>query len=669
MTSPPVCILYTQDPDLVRRVKAYLRTMAEVRHVSDGDRLNAVLQQSRPALCITDLRGKESRDLLEQIRTEWPDILLIALGTVRSEPLLDAEQSGIYAAEDLQLDRQRFQALVARAFDYLKVLQENRELHETRSIITIAPVSPPRTEPSAERGSAPSLRLLRFPRVFRRFENVDSLLENLVESIADAAGVSRVGIFSKIRQGDRYRLRAGLRCIPETHEVEFGDRDALVRWFEMQAHLISRAGLAQISEQGERALLRRALDTFGAEVIVPLHGRGRIIGWIFFGHRLTGQPFEYADLESLMLLAEHVSTVLENALLHEETTLQKTLAETLLKSIPPGIVAMDEEGIIRWFNPTAEQILGLPAKTVLNKPAEAAGGTLAAFLRDALDTTANLPARQWIDNNTRRSILVETRRLLDGDTPLGAVAVVQDLTAEESLREKQGLLDRAAFWTDLAASMSHEIRNPLVAIKTFAQLLPERFDDADFRKEFNEIVVGEVDRLDRIVTQISDFAHPPELILKPIDVRSSVRKGIEIARSRFGVNGGVAVETMLPNDLPKVLGDETALAEAFAHLVANAAEAASGQNKPQITLVAKPLQHGKQGGGVVVTVRDNGKGIAPDLRDKVFSPFCTTKPRGMGLGLPIVKRTVFDHNGRVDIDSSTRGTLVSVALPASSPKK
>ena len=69
--------------------------------------------------------------------------------------------------------------------------------------------------------------------------------------------------------------------------------------------------------------------------------------------------------------------------------------------------------------------------------------------------------------------------------------------------------------------------------------------------------------------------------------------------------------------------------------------------------------------GVVVTVQDNGNGIAPDLRDKIFSPFCTTKARGMGLGLPIVKRTVFDHNGRVDIDSNPHGTSVSVMLPAS----
>src|SRR5207247_6852647 len=133
---------------------------------------------------------------------------------------------------------------------------------------------------------------------------------------------------------DRYRLRAGVRCLPETHELELSERDPLVRWFELHAHLISRANLSQTADQAQRSILRRALDTFGAEVIVPLYARGRIIGWLFFGHHVTGQPFTYSDLESLMMLAEQISTVLENALLYEEITVQKTLAETLLNAIP-----------------------------------------------------------------------------------------------------------------------------------------------------------------------------------------------------------------------------------------------------------------------------------------------------------------------------------------------
>jgi PAS domain S-box-containing protein len=658
-SSPPICILYSQDADLVRRTKAFLSALAQVRHVTSPDRLDAVLQQNSPAILVLDLRAKEAFDLLEQIQAALPDILVIALGTLRSEPLREVENSGVYATEDLQIDRRRLQGLVMRGFDHLRVLQENRDLRE-HAIVPYPPEVVHRETPPDRREH--SMPLLRFPRVFRRFENVEALLGNLVESVADATGIGRVGIFSKIRQGDSYRLRAGLRCLPETHDIEYGERDALVRWFELHAHLISRANLPHV-EPAQRAIMRRALDTFAAEVIVPLHAGGRIIGWVFFGHRVTGERFEASDLEGLMALGEHVSTVLENALLNEEVTVQKTLAETLLKSIPPGIVATDQEANIRWFNPTAEQILGVNAGDALDQPVEAVGSRLAAFLRETLEARENLPPRQWIDPRTRRSLSVETRRLVDHKTALGAVAVVHDLTAEDNLRQKQDLADRAAFWTDLAASMSHEIRNPLVAIKTFAQLLPERFDDPDFRKDFNEIVVQEIDRLDKIITQINNFAHPTELVMKPLDVRASLKKAIELAKVRVTKNG-VAIDTTLPNDLPRVLGDEDALAEAFAHIVANAAEATSGQTKPRITLAAKPIREGGRASGVVITVQDNGRGISPDLREKIFSPFCTTKARGMGLGLPIVKRTVFDHNGRVDIDSNPHGTSVSIMLPA-----
>ena len=664
MMPAPVCILYTQDAEFVRRTRAFLRTMSQVRHVSDPDRLEPVLQQAGPTILMMDLRSKESHDLIDQIQNEQADILIIAFGVGQSETLREAEQFGIYAAEELGLERRRFQALLGRAFDYLKVVQENRDLRETS---TITPEISSKRETTHELvDAARTFPLLRFPRVLRSLDNMDALVATVVEALADAAGVSRVGIFSRNRKGEQYRLRAGVHCLRETEELQFGERDPLVRWFELHAHLISRVNLLQTQDQRQRTIMRRALDMFGAEAIVPLYARGSIIGWVFFGHRVTGQGFDDRNLEALTMLAEHVSTILENALLYEEATVQKTLAETLLKSIPPGIVAVDVDAMVRWFSPPAEKILGLSSADALNKPVEAVGSRLASLLREALESKTPIPPQQWIDNNTRRSLSVETRQLTDNGSSLGAVAVIHDLTVQETLREKQALLDRATFWTDLAASMSHEIRNPLVAIKTFAQLLPERFDDADFRKEFNQIVVQEIDRLDKIITQINNFAHPPELVLKPIDVRSPVKKGVEIARSRFGINGKLELETSLPANLPRVLGDETALAEVFAHLVANAAEASADRNKPRITLSAKPVREGRHQAAVVVTVRDNGAGIAPEIKEKIFSPFCTTKPRGMGLGLPIVKRTVFDHHGRVEVDSTSKGTQVSVLLPATS---
>ena len=667
MKPAPVSIIYTQDADLVRKARAFLRTSAQVRHVTDPDRLEPVLQQTGPAVLMMDLRAKECRELLDQIHSEQPDTLIIAFGVAQSEPLREAEQLGIYAVEEVDLDRRRFQGLLSRALDYHRVVQENRE-SRARSIPTIDR-TPKSSSIRSLDNSGKSVPLSRFPRILRRATDMDALMTSLVEGLAESAGVSRVGIFSQKRKGEVYRLHGGMHCLPETDQLVFSERDALVRWFEQNGHLISRAYLDQTLEEQSRSLMRRALDMFGAEAIAPLYAYGRITGWIFFGHRVTGQMFDDRDLEYLTILAEHVSIVIENALLYQETAVEKTLAETLLRSIPPGIVAIDTDANIRWFNPRAEKILGVSSSDALHKPVERVGNKLAGILREALESKNPPEPQHWIDTNTRRSLSVEARQLAANGSSLGAVAVINDLTTEETLRERQSLVDRAAFWTDLAASMSHEIRNPLVAIKTFAQLLPERFDDPDFRKEFNQIVVQEIDRLDRIITQINNFAHPPELVLKSIDVRAPVKKGLEIARSRFGVNGKVEIETSLPSDLPRVLGDESALAEAFAHLVANAAEASADRNKPRITLSAKPVREGRKSSGVVVTVRDNGPGIASDLKEKIFSPFCTTKPRGMGLGLPIVKRTVFDHHGRVEVDSTSKGTLVSIVLPATGAAK
>jgi PAS domain S-box-containing protein len=668
MNASPACIVYTQDTALARRIKAFLRSISEVRHVSKPDRLEPVIEQTGAALLVMDLRARECRDLIEHFQTNWPGVLIMALGISGSDPLRDAELFGIYAVEDLEMDRRPFQAMAGRAFDHLRLAQENRELRTASAILPAPePALPVSNAPQPSGGA--SLSLLRFPRVFRRFADVDSLLASVVEGFADAAGVTRVGIFARDSRGNGYRLRAGLRCLPETYGLEFDERDPLVRWFEQQAVLIGRMNLARIVDQRQRAIMRRALDAFGAEVIVPLYAQSEILGWMFFGQRFTGLGFEERDLEMVTMLAEHVSTVLENNLLHQETTVQKTLAETVLKAISPGIVATDHDAIVRWINPSAEKILGTAANEVLNKPVESAGSRLAGLMRETLDSKSGQPIQEWTDNFRRRRVAAETRWLGDNGMELGAVAIVNDVTAERTSREKEALRERAAFWTDLAAGMSHEIRNPLVAIKTFAQLLPERFDDSDFRKEFNEIVLREIDRLDQIITEINDFANPPELFFKPLDVRAPVQKAVEIARERSQVNGRLSVEMTLPNDLPKIMGDESALTETFAHLIANAAEAMSSQSRGRITLSAKPIPESNRTTSVVVTVRDTGKGIAPELKGKIFSPFCTTKPRGIGLGLPIVKRTVSDHNGRIEIDSTTHGTWVNVILPAKSKSK
>ena len=433
-----------------------------------------------------------------------------------------------------------------------------------------------------------------------------------------------------------------------------------VCWLENHALMASRAAIEQAASNDERLLLQQMLDESGAEVLAPLHARGRILGWLLLGRRTCGRPFSTDDLEEVALAADHVAGALENALLYEEVTRQKSFAETLLHALPTGVVAADEHGIVRWFSVAAAHLLHVTEEQAVGQPVEILGSLLADQLRRAAAGEGQGFPEAWRDPTTRRTLVVQTRRLGHAQRSLGAVAVIQDLTAQQALQEKQDQLERAIFWTDLAASMSHEIRNPLVDIKTFAQLLPDRYQDPEFRTSFSELVSAEVDRLNSIIEQINDFAHPPSLNFHHVDVREPLQRSIALAMPQ-GVRDGLHVETILSPDLPPVWGDERALADCFAHLLRNSIEALAGRADGSIKVEA--THGGTAARNVHVTIRDNGPGIPAPLCDKVFSPFCTTKPRGMGLGLPIVKRTVVDHNGQVDYQTGKNGTAVTIQLP------
>lgn len=661
MNRLPPCLLYSHDAELIRRVGGFLSSTAAVRPMESLDKLENMLERSSATVVLFDLREGGVHGALSELVKSWPDAVIIALGQPGSEPMSQCESLGIYAAEDLQASRARLQTLVARATDHLQLTQENKNLRRQSAAATHA------APPARDGDEKPLLPARHFPGALRRFDNVESVLESLVEGVAGSIKVARAGIFCKARDCGAFKLRAGLRCLEDTKALEFGEGDPLVRWLTVNAHLVYRANLDHIRDATARLMLSRTLDALGAEVIIPLQARERLLGWLFAGHRSTGLPFDESQLENLMIMAEHVSTTLENSLLYEEVAIQKTLAETLLHSMPTGIVAIDEGGVIRWFNSAAQQILEVAPDKVLNQRIEVLGSRLADVLRRGLSEEIPEQPAEWVDARTKRTLSVQTRRLVNNKLCLGTVGLIQDITVERMLEEKEEQLERAQFWTELAASMSHEVRNPLVAIKTFAQLLPERYEDPEFRDQFSRIVTDEVDRLNKIIDDINQFAHPRKLEFHPIDIRQPIKRGLDLAlqgdaRSRMWV------DTAIDGTLPQVSGDERALTECFGHIITNAMEALVRHANPRIVLSVKEYRDGEILSGVAISVQDNGRGIVSELKSKVFSPFCTTKARGMGLGLPIVKRTIIDHNGRVCLESNEKGTCVTIVLPAAKVK-
>ncbi len=660
MNTLPSCLLYTQNSELADHVRGLLQLQVNVRHTDSAARLEMLLHQSGAVVLILDINADDCLNQIVTVQKRWSDTLIIVLGTLQADPIREAESLGVYAVEDCQLDRRRFQSLVMRALDHLALRQELRDIGEDRAQQQAAAPSLVSPLQRSERIASPRLfRLL--SSAFRRSNSLTALLDDVVESVSNSTMVSRVGVFSQTPGESVYRLHAGLRCLKESYGLSFTERDPFVQWLEMNAHLVSRNTIENIQDLEQRSLMKRSLDAFGAEVVIPLHAHQSVIGWLFVGHRITGLPFDYDDLEELMTVADYISAMLENAMLYDEVAVKKSLLETILESIPTGIAAVDAGGIIRCFNSAAEKLLDLAHADVINRPVHVLAGRLAALLNDALQDRVSDESVNWVHPITNLSISVQHRQLLADSVSLGAVVLMQDLSNERLIRDKQEQLERAALVAELARTMSHEVRNPLVTVKAYAQLLPERFDDSEFRESFTELALKEIDDLLEIIGQIHEIAHPPEIKAKPVSVAVILRKLIDETRKAQS-ELVLDITSQIQDDLPLIDGDPLALEQCLSHLIMNSRESLADRPHGRIGITLKQFGLRDERDGIIVCIQDNGPGIPEEIRDRIFSPFCTTKDAVLGLGLSIVKRIVVEHNGTISIDTGDFGTAAIITF-------
>ena len=658
MKTLPPCILYTQDEELALRLARITSSQVVLQAVTEAAKLEECFVQLGDTLLIADIRAPNCLEILSEIKVSWPRSVIIVMGADRSDPMLAAEWLDPFATTGLEPARREFQLLLKHAGECFRLRQKTRLLEEE-----LGKLKTRHDAPKPEPRSQLAKPLENFSKAQRNFDNLEKLFESVVDGLVDTTRVTRAGIFIKPAASDNYSYQAGTRCLQTTRELMFSSSDPFVIWLETHLHMVSRQTLDNIQDIEERALLKYTMDSLGAEVILPLHAAGSLQGWIFVGRPATGIPFDITGLEELAGLADHISTTLEKALLYEETALQKALAGTVLHSIPFGIVACDNNAIVRWFNSTARDILLPDIDQVLGERVETLGSHIADMLRSTLQNMKGQTAREWEEPRTKRTLSAETRCLMDEGTCVGVMMMLHDTTGAKLLQEKEDQLERAAFWTDLAASMSHEIRNPLVAIKTFSQLLPERYEDAEFRAEFGEQVTAEVDKLNNIIDKINRFADHPPLVLTPLDIRRPIESAVTRLQSELD-HDNLRIHLSADDSAHRINGDSNSLEECFYHLLRNAAENLNNKKGSNINLVVKTRTAGGSEAKVLVIITDNGSGIDESVRDKIFSPFSTVKARGLGLGLPIAKRSVIDHNGQLDIESTEQGTSLRISLPA-----
>lgn len=333
---------------------------------------------------------------------------------------------------------------------------------------------------------------------------------------------------------------------------------------------------------------------------------------------------------------------------NRELALTSDYLNSIMESMSDGVIAVDTSERITTFNGAASHVLGFGAGEVVgNRFSDIFGRVFSADEGQAL---LELRAR---DGHVIQVIERDSPLFGRNGARIGTVKVFQDQTELEALRTKMRQQDRLAAIGEMAATVAHEIRNPLGGIRGFAALLARDLDDADPRKRLvDKIQVGAKD-LERVVSELLEYTRPIQLRLRA----TSCADLIDAALGYVEVGDRpVSIESHIPPELETV-ADPDKVRQVFLNIILNAVQSIDGRGVVRIAAVA-------QDSVITVEFADSGCGMTPDQLNQVFSPFFTTKEKGTGLGLAVAAKIVEAHNGTIDVESEPgKGSTFYVRLP------
>lgn len=337
--------------------------------------------------------------------------------------------------------------------------------------------------------------------------------------------------------------------------------------------------------------------------------------------------------------------------------------DRIARGMSSAVLTLDAGGRVRTVNRAAEFALGLEAEAARGRPAGevlAAVPGLAEIVDECLESGRGrsrevVPFRR--SDGSQGHLGASLSPVLDDEGRVeGAFCLLTDLTEIRSLQDRVQLRENLVALGELSAGVAHEFRNALATILGLARIVARRPGDAEGARGAANGIVREVNQVRQVVDEFLLYARPLRLSRGPVDLDAlllEVAGGLDLDRDRKG-----ALEVSLEGELPVIRGDESLLRQAFLNVLRNAREAGGG-DPVRMTVTGRRI-----GGRLELRFRDDGPGFPPESLENAFLPFATTKGEGTGLGLPIVQKTVVQHDGEISVSNPAGGGAeVRILLP------
>uniref|UniRef100_A0A7C3V7C5 histidine kinase n=1 Tax=Desulfobacca acetoxidans TaxID=60893 RepID=A0A7C3V7C5_9BACT len=410
-------------------------------------------------------------------------------------------------------------------------------------------------------------------------------------------------------------------------------------------------------------------------VAIPLVAGREKVGVLEVLNKAGGESFLEEDRLLLESIAEEIAFALHDARLFEAkqaliTEIEKMhqFQTKLIQTSQDGIIASDPQGNVLIFNEGAERILGYQAEEVVGKmnvarlyPPGVAQEVKAKILGSEFGGIGRLQNYETVAlSKTGEHIPIELSAILiyEKDNEVATVGFFRDLRERHQLQEKLLQSERLAALGHMAAHISHEVKNPLVIIGGIArQVLRSLATESQKNREKLEIIVEEIRRLEYFLAEVGSFAKLSEMKKEAVNLNTLVRE--LVLKLEPGLHErNITLSLQLDAELPQGQFAPLHLSQVLLNIVKNSMEAMP--HGGSLTLAT-----GCDGDSLFVQIKDTGEGIPPEIKEKIFLPFYSTKPRGSGLGLAISKTIVEAHQGEISIASEPgKGTCVTILLKA-----
>jgi two-component system, NtrC family, sensor histidine kinase HydH len=337
------------------------------------------------------------------------------------------------------------------------------------------------------------------------------------------------------------------------------------------------------------------------------------------------------------------------------------VADEVVTSLPVGLIATDKDKKIAFCNSAAERITGLDLIQARGKYLKSIFPGPISGLIESLDRGESIIEKEMECEFIKKKVVpvsVSASKIINEEGQfIGQVLIIRDLREVRRLQEEIRRKETLVAIGGLAAGVAHEIRNPLSSIKGIASYFKDKFEDSTGDKEMAGVMIQEVDRLNRVISELLEFARPTDLNLQKTDMNSLIEHSVKLIEKEASVKG-ISIEVDLLQQALMAEFDSDRFSQCLLNLYLNALQSMEKGGRLSISagLTGKDT--------IGIDIKDTGSGIQPENLKQIFDPYYTTKSKGTGLGLAIVHKIVEAHHGQIKIRSVPgQGTTVTVRIP------